>query len=76
MKPVLNKTANDIYDIIRFCFLNQKHILNPDDWTMGTIRHAKEARDRIKKMHGNKRISIEDNVITIGRHYKITIEKI
>lgn len=62
--------ANDIYDLIKEAFLPDKQA---DDWSMLSKQHAKEARQRLKKMHSKKHIAISGNKITIGKNLTITI---
>ncbi len=62
------KLANDIYDLIKECFLDDRQ---NDTWAQLSRKHAKEARQDLKKM--SRYISIADNKITIGERKPLII---
>lgn len=67
------RIANDIYDLLSEALLPQKQ---ENDWAKLKKRFAKEAKQRLRKIHGKKYITIDNktNIITIGERNPIKIK--
>lgn len=64
---------NNIYDLIKVCALPKNQ---NDDWAQLSRKHAKEAAKEMRIYLENKNISVDNEIILIGKHIKITVENI
>jgi len=62
--------ANNLYDIVKVCFLSDKQ---QDDWAVLSRKHADEAKNELLKWGKDKNIEVIGNQIKIGKKITITI---
>jgi len=65
-----DEIANDLYDLIKVCFLSDKQV---DNWARLSRKHAEISKQNMKKHFGRKYIEVNGNKIVIGKNKKTTI---